>query len=267
VFSSRSGQVTAARDVSFSIAVGETVGLVGESGSGKTTIGRCITGLHEPAGGKIKLNGVELAAQASKRPREIRRQIQIVFQNPQDSLNPRHRILDEIARPARILRGLSPKDAEAEALKLLGQVQLPASVAPRFPTELSGGERQRIAIARALAAEPSLLICDEITSALDVSVQATVLEVLGDLQRELGLSMLFITHDLGVVASIATRALVLESGVVREEGELERVLHDPHDDYTRRLIKAAPRLDTSATSRDPSDSQPVVSVPGRTANE
>jgi peptide/nickel transport system ATP-binding protein len=261
VYRSRSGTVTAARDVSFSIGVGETVGLVGESGSGKTTIGRCIIGLHEPAAGKIRLNGVELAAQAGKRPRDARRLIQIVFQNPQDSLNPRHRILDEIARPAQILRGASRRAAEAEALSLLGQVQLPTSVAQRFPPELSGGERQRIAIARALAAGPSLLICDEITSALDVSVQATVLEVLVNLQTKLGLSMLFISHDLGVVASVASRALVLESGEVREEGELERVLRDPHDEYTRRLINAAPRLRTGIWNRDAGDNPSSERLP------
>ena len=138
-------------------------------------------------------------------------------------------------------------------MSLLGQVQLPASVAQRYPPELSGGERQRIAIARALAAGPSLLICDEITSALDVSVQATVLDVLGELQRELGLSMLFISHDLGVVASVATRALVLESGVVREQGELKQVLGDPQNEYTRRLIAAAPRLSSFDSSQDTDD--------------
>jgi peptide/nickel transport system ATP-binding protein len=242
VHRSRAGDVVAVRDVSFSVAIGETVGLVGESGSGKTTIGRCIAGLHELAAGSIRLDGVELAAQASKRPRGQRRQIQIIFQNPQDSLNPRRQILDEISRAARILRGVSRRTAAAEAMKLLGQVQLPSSVAYRYPAELSGGERQRVAIARALAAGPSLLICDEITSALDVSVQATVLEVLRTLQTELGLSMLFITHDLAVVASMAKRVLVLESGVVREQGDLERVLADPQDEYTRRLIVAAPRL-------------------------
>jgi len=250
VYRSRSGTVTAARDVSFSIAVGETIGLVGESGSGKTTIGRCIIGLHEPTGGKIRLNGVELAAQASKRPRDARQRLQIVFQNPEDSLNPRHRVVDEIARPARILLGLSRRAAEAQAVSLLGQVQLPASVAHRYPPELSGGERQRIAIARALAAGPSLLICDEITSALDVSVQATVLEVLGQLQKDLGLSMLFISHDLGVIASVASRALVLESGEVREQGKLEQVLGDPRNEYTRRLIEAAPRLGTVVSGQD-----------------
>jgi peptide/nickel transport system ATP-binding protein len=248
---SRAGDVVAVRDVSFSVAVGETVGLVGESGSGKTTIGRCIAGLHESAKGSIRLNGVELAAQASKRPRRQRRQIQIVFQNPQDSLNPRRQILDEISRAARILQGMSRRAAEADALNLLDQVQLPSSVAYRYPPELSGGERQRVAIARALAGGPSLLICDEITSALDVSVQATVLEVLRTLQTELGLSMLFISHDLAVVASMATRVLVLESGVVREQGDLERVLADPQDEYTRRLIIAAPRLITNAPDNVP----------------
>lgn len=251
VHRSRAGDVVAVRDVSFSVAVGETVGLVGESGSGKTTIGRCIVGLHEPAAGSIRLNGAELAAQANKRPRGQRRQIQIVFQNPQDSLNPRCQILDEISRAARILRGLGRRDAEAEAVNLLEQVQLPASVAYRYPPELSGGERQRVAIARALAAGPSLLICDEITSALDVSVQATVLEVLRVLQAELELSMLFISHDLAVVASMATRVLVLESGVVREQGDLERVLTAPQDEYTRRLIVAAPRLTTDVPEHVP----------------
>ena len=136
---SRTGDVVAVRDVSFSVAVGETVGLVGESGSGKTTIGRCIAGLHELAAGSIRLNGVELAAQASKRPREQRRQIQIVFQNPQDSLNPRRQILDEISRAARILRGVSRRAAEADALNLLGQVQLPASCRPSlYPAEALG---------------------------------------------------------------------------------------------------------------------------------
>jgi peptide/nickel transport system ATP-binding protein len=251
VHRSRAGDVVAVRDVSLSVAVRETMGLVGESGSGKTTIGRCIAGLHEPTAGSIRLNGVELAAQASKRPRAQRRQIQIVFQNPQDSLNPRRKVLDEISRPARILRGLSRRAAEDDAVELLGQVQLPSSVASRYPGELSGGERQRVAIARALAARPSLLICDEITSALDVSVQATVLEVLRTLQAELGLSMLFISHDLAVVASMATRVLVLESGVVREQGDLERVLTAPQDQYTRRLITAAPRL-----TIDPADLAP-----------
>jgi peptide/nickel transport system ATP-binding protein len=261
VHRSRAGEVVAATEVSFSVAAGEAVALVGESGSGKTTIGRCICGLHRPAAGQILLDGEELAADASGRPREARRRIQIVFQNPYDSLNPRRRVLDEISRPARLLLGLSRAAAEESARSLLERVQLPASVARRFPAELSGGERQRVAIARALSAQPSLLICDEITSALDVSVQATVLEVIAQLQADLGLALVFISHDLGVVASVASRVLVLESGVVREQGSLEAVLDSPTDQYTRRLLEAAPRLDQAAlllrqgaTQRDDAES-------------
>jgi peptide/nickel transport system ATP-binding protein len=234
--------VVAVDDVSFDVARSECVALVGESGSGKTTIARCVAGLHAPANGRILLDGVPLAPRAARRPRSARRRIQIVFQNPNDSLNPRHRVGDAIARPARILRDLSQREANAEAARLLGRVRLPARLAERFPDELSGGERQRVAIARALAAQPDLIVCDEITSALDVSVQAAVLELLAELRRELKLALLFITHDLGVVASIADRVLVLDQGTVCDSGPVERVLRQPQHEYTRRLVAAAPRL-------------------------
>jgi peptide/nickel transport system ATP-binding protein len=234
--------VVAARDVSFQIAHGECVALVGESGSGKTTIARCIAGLHSPAEGRVLLDGVPLAPTAARRPRWARRRIQIVFQNPNDSLNPRHRVGDAIARPARILRGLSTSEASAEVARLLERVRLPPRLAHRFPGELSGGERQRVAIGRALSAQPDLVVCDEITSALDVSVQAAVLELLAELRAELGLALLFITHDLGVVASVADRLLVLESGVVCEQGFVAAVLRQPQHEYTRRLLAAAPRV-------------------------
>jgi peptide/nickel transport system ATP-binding protein len=236
------GAVVAADDVSLSIAAGECVALVGESGSGKTTIARCVAGLHEPAAGRITLDGVPLAARAKARPREARRRVQIVFQNPYDSLNPRHRVGDAISRPAVVLRGLPRHEAEAEVATLLERVRLPARLARRFPGELSGGERQRVAIARALAARPDLVVCDEITSALDVSVQAAVLELLAELRSELGLALLFISHDLGVVASVADRVLVLERGLVVEQGPVERVLARPEHPYTRRLLEAAPRI-------------------------
>ncbi len=232
----------AVRGVSFGIASGECLAIVGESGSGKTTLARCIAGLHSPRTGRVLLAGTPLATSAAKRLREQRRRIQIVFQNPNESLNPRHRIGNAIARPARILRGLSGRQAGNEAARLLGLVRLPLSLAERFPGELSGGERQRVAIARALAAKPDLVICDEITSALDVSVQAAVLELLAELRAELGLALLFITHNLGVVASIADRMLVIESGSIREQGKVASVLSNPQDDYTRRLVAAAPRL-------------------------
>jgi len=238
----RHERVLAVRDVSFTVAPSECVALVGESGSGKTTIARCVAGLHAPTEGRVLLDGAPLAARAARRPRAARRRIQIVFQNPNDSLNPRHRVGDAIARPARILRDLSEREARAEVTRLLERVRLPAGLAERFPGELSGGERQRVAIARALAAQPDLIVCDEITSALDVSVQAAVLELLAELRAELELALLFITHDLGVVASIADRVLVLQDGAVCDSGRVASLLRKPEHEYTRRLVAAAPRL-------------------------
>jgi peptide/nickel transport system ATP-binding protein len=172
----------------------------------------------------------------------VRRRIQIVFQNPFESLNPRHHVGDSIARPLHVLRGLSRHEAETEVGALLERVRLPKRIAKRFPIELSGGERQRVAIARALAPGPDLLICDEVTSALDVSVQAAVLELLQDLQRELRLSMLFITHNLGVVACVADSVLVMDRGELCETGAVSRVLEHPAHEYTRRLLDAAPTM-------------------------
>jgi peptide/nickel transport system ATP-binding protein len=238
----RGETVVAAAHVSLSISGGECVALVGESGSGKTTIARCVAGLHAPTRGQILLDGAALAPLAVGRTREARRRIQIVFQNPYDSLNPRHRVAESIARPVRVLRGLSRRDAEAEVVELLERVRLPSRLAQRFPGELSGGERQRVAIARALAAKPDLVICDEVTSALDVSVQAAVLELLAELRVELGLALLLITHDLGVVASVADRVLVLDCGLVCEQGPVAPLLSHPEHEYTRRLVASAPSL-------------------------
>jgi peptide/nickel transport system ATP-binding protein len=245
----RGGQGRPAVDnVSFEIETGHCVALVGESGSGKTTIGRCIAGLHQPTAGDIRFDGATLAGSARKRPLDQRRRVQIVFQNPYESLNPRHRVAEEIERPLRVLRKLAQAEARREVGALLERVRLPMRVMDRFPGELSGGERQRVAIARALAAKPELLVCDEVTSALDVSVQAAVLELLSELQRELHLSMLFITHNLGVVACVADVVLVLDRGRICESGPVGRVLTDPADDYTRRLLAAAPSLPHGALS-------------------
>jgi len=238
--------VVAASDVSFEVQRGAAVALVGESGSGKTTIARVIAGLHQPRGGRITLGGAELAARAQKRPRELRRRCQIIFQDPYESLNPRRRIVDEIARPARLLRGLSRAEARAEVAALLEQVRLPARLAEHYPGELSGGERQRVAIARALAAQPELLVCDEITSALDVSVQAAVVELLAELRSRLSLSLLFITHNLGVVAAIADYVLILDQGVICEEGPVERVFSQPQSPRAIELLEAAPTLRVAA---------------------
>jgi peptide/nickel transport system ATP-binding protein len=237
------GAPPAVSDVSLSIGAGECVALVGESGSGKSTVARCIAGLHRPSAGQIGFRGEPLATTARARPLEARRRIQIVFQNPYASLNPRQRIDSAVERPLRMLRGCSRAEAAREIGELLDRVRLPRGVAERFPGELSGGERQRVAIARALAARPELLICDEVTSALDVSVQASVLELLQELRRELSLSMLFITHNLGVVACIADSVLVMHDGEVRESGSVAQVLSTPTDSYTRALLDAAPSLE------------------------
>jgi peptide/nickel transport system ATP-binding protein len=229
-------------NVSFAIEPGRCVALVGESGSGKSTVGRCIAGLHVPSAGQILFEGEALAGHARSRPLELRRRIQIVFQNPYESLNPRHRVSASIERPLRVLRRMSRKAAEDAVASLLELVRLPKRMGERFPGELSGGERQRVAIARALAAQPDLLVCDEVTSALDVSVQAAVLELLQALRRDLDLSMLFITHNLGVVASIADSVLVMEQGSICEAGAVDTVLTAPGHDYTRRLLEAAPCL-------------------------
>jgi peptide/nickel transport system ATP-binding protein len=246
VYRTRLGSVTAAHDVSFEVRSGDVLAVVGESGSGKTTLARCIAGLHSPSGGRIRWRGVEVAAKARARPREVRRDIQIVFQNPYESLNPRWPIANQIARPARQLQGLDRAAAKREVAALLESVRLPVRTADRYPAELSGGERQRVAIARALAARPKLIICDEITSALDVSVQAAVLELLLDVRQAHGLSLLFISHDLGVVAAVADDALVLEAGRVKEHRRVIDLLERPQAEYTRELLAAAPALSRRA---------------------
>ena len=241
-FANRGGFTTVVDDISFDVAHDECIALVGESGSGKTTIARCIAGLHVPAGGHLLLDGQRLAPRARKRTRDDCRRIQIIFQNPYDSLNPRQRVEDALMLPARRLRGLSRSEARVEVAAMLERTRLPRAIASRYPPELSGGERQRVAIARALVTRPALLICDEITSALDVSVQAALLDLLGEVRRTFGLATLFITHDLGVVASIADGVIVLERGLIREHGVAGTVFNRPADAYTKQLLEAAPSL-------------------------
>lgn len=237
----RGSTVVAASDVSFSIQRGGCVALVGESGSGKTTIARVIAGLHPTRRGAVYLHGSRLGP-ARRRTALQHRAIQMIFQNPDDALNPRQRIREQIARPARLLRGMSARQANSEADRLIQQVRLPDAVATRYPREISGGERQRVSIARALAANPEIIICDEVTSSLDVSVQAAVLVLLNDLRAELGLGLLLITHDLGVVATIADECLVLSRGVICERGPTTKVLAHPEHPYTQRLLAAVPSV-------------------------
>ncbi|MEU1517547.1 ABC transporter ATP-binding protein [Streptomyces sp. NPDC005811] len=243
---SRREVVTAAKHVSFAIAPGACVALLGESGSGKSTLARAIAGLHPPASGRVLLDGIELPGHARQRTPEQRRRIQMVFQHSAEALNPRRTVEESLTRPAHLLLGQDRSTARTEALSRLDQVRLPHSMAKRYPSELSGGERQRVAIARSLVARPDVLLCDEITSALDVSVQAAVLELLRELRRELGLSMLFITHDLGVVATIADEVLVLQTGDICERGPTASVLREPAHPYTRRLLEAAPTIGNRA---------------------
>jgi peptide/nickel transport system ATP-binding protein len=231
--------------VSLSLAAHECLALVGESGSGKTTIARAIAGLHRGWTGTITLDGTGLQASARSRSRDARRQIQYIFQNPYGSLNPRRTIGQIIAQPLRVFGTASDRDARLRVAEMLERVSLTASYARRYPDQLSGGERQRVAIARALVCDPAVLICDEVTSALDVSVQAAIVELLGSLQRDLGLSMLFITHNLPLVRSIAQRVAVLSQGSIVELGEVGQVLTDPGQPYTRQLLADTPSLETA----------------------
>jgi len=238
----RSKELVAVSDVSFDVARGRTVGLVGESGSGKTTVAMLAMRLVEATGGEARLEGTDLLALTPAQMMAFRRRIQIVFQNPYASLNPRRSIGRTLAEPMRIHR-LGADDAERyqRARKLLERVGLPAEAMERYPHEFSGGQRQRIAIARALAVEPEVLICDEPVSALDVSVQATVLNLLLDLQESLGLAYLFISHDLAVVKYMSDEVLVMRSGEIVERGTPEAIFASPQHEYTRKLLAAVPR--------------------------
>jgi oligopeptide/dipeptide ABC transporter ATP-binding protein len=228
--------------VELSIREGECLALVGESGSGKTTLGRCISGLHVGrATGEIRFGGETIPLDPARRTKDVRRTIQYVFQSPYASLNPRHRIGKSIAMPLEIF-GLGGERPRERVRELLRRVNLDPAYEARYPSQLSGGERQRVAIARALAAEPTVLVCDEITSALDVSTQASILELLGELRREMNLTILFITHHLPLVRAVADRAMIMRDGAVIEQGSAESLLDNPQDVYTRELISSTPVL-------------------------
>ncbi|MDA8292476.1 MAG: ABC transporter ATP-binding protein [Actinomycetota bacterium] len=231
---------TVVRDVSFEIELGETVALVGESGSGKSTIARAIAGLLPRTGGNIRFAGEPLSVGIDGRSRDQLRRVQIVFQNPDASLNPRHTVGRIVGRALRHYFGLGSEEAKVRARRRLADVQLDERLAARFPRDLSGGERQRVALARALGAEPNLLLCDEVLSALDVSVQASMVSLLRDLQQEHHFSMLFISHDLAVVRWLARRVVVLYRGQLCEAGETGRILSSPLHPYTATLLASIP---------------------------
>ncbi len=239
---------TVVHDINIELARQECLALVGESGSGKTTLARSVAGLHSQRGGQITLNGAPLAMSARNRTREHRRMIQYVFQNPYGSLNPRRTIGHIIRQPLEIFGHVKGDAADKKVAEMLDRVALTAAYADRFPDQLSGGERQRVAIARALVCEPSVLVCDEVTSALDVSVQAAIVELLASLQRDLGLSMLFVTHNLPLVRSIAQRVAVMSEGRIVELGSVEQILESPVNPYTRRLLSDTPSLEVALTA-------------------
>ncbi|GAB4070916.1 ABC transporter ATP-binding protein [Ancylobacter sonchi] len=226
------------RQVSLSLRPGETLALVGESGSGKSTLARIVAGLQPSSAGHVLFSGGALPALAQQRSVELRRQIQIVFQNPDASLNHRHRVGQAIQRPLELFFDLSRAERERRVIELLHAVRLPEDYAWRYPAQISGGERQRVALARALAARPRLLLCDEIVSALDVSVQASVLALLGTIKAETGLSLLFITHDLAVARWFADRIAVLYRGELCEVAPVEELFASPRHPYTQALLAA-----------------------------
>ncbi|SKA18022.1 dipeptide ABC transporter ATP-binding protein [Photobacterium toruni] len=244
LFESRREYVQANNDVSFHIAEGETFGLVGESGSGKSTIARVIAGLYPPNSGTVRFEGIDLTAlksEAQRRP--LRRQMQMVFQNPYTSMNPRMRIFDIIAEPIRFHK-LTKNEAQTRQIvnDLLDHVGLGRAAGIKYPHEFSGGQRQRISIARALATRPRLLICDEPTSALDVSVQAQILNLLKDLQDELNLTMLFISHDLPVIRQMCDRIGVMQQGTLLEVAPTEQLFTAPQHQYSQHLISLMPEF-------------------------
>ena len=232
------------QDVSVELHDHRCLALVGESGSGKTTLARCIAGLHPfKIDGPIELRGKPLARDSRSRSRAERQAIQYIFQSPYSSLNPRKTIRQIISQPLEVFFDLSPAEAEDRMVRVLDHVALDASLLSRYPEQLSGGERQRIAIARGLAAEPTVLVCDEVTSWLDVSVQAAIIELLVKLQAETGVSMLFVTHNLALIRSIAQEVAVMNEGRIVEFGLVDSVLDDPQADYTKKLLADTPSLE------------------------
>lgn len=235
----RAKPVEVLHGVSLDVEAGETVGLVGESGSGKTTIGRAVLGLVRPSGGSIRFEGREIGGLQGTARRGLSDQLQVVFQDPYTSLNPSMTIGEILAEPL-IVQGSTGRDARSRVRGLLDQVGLPADSVDRLPREFSGGQRQRVAIARSLAPEPKLIVCDEPVSALDLSTQATVMQLFTEIQRATGVAYLFISHDLSVIRHISHRVAVLYRGDMVETGDAPTVTSTPSHPYTKRLLLAAP---------------------------
>ena len=237
------------QNVNINVPKGRTVAIVGESGSGKSTTARVITGLLPPLNGKIIFEGRRLTPNLSERSKEDLRRIQMVYQSPDTSMNPRHTVRDIIGRPLEFYHNIKGRDNTKQVIKLLKMIELDESFMDRLPSELSGGQKQRICIARALAAEPDLIICDEVTSALDQIVQEGILKLLLRLQKELSISYIFITHDIATVKAISDEVVVMHQGLVVEQGLKSKIFSPPHPDYTSLLLSSVPEMDPKWLTR------------------
>jgi oligopeptide transport system ATP-binding protein len=234
------GQIRAVDGVSFTVAAGETLGLVGESGSGKSTLGRAVLQLVKPTSGSVRFEGHEIAGLSRRAMRPLRRDMQMVFQDPYASLNPRKRIGQIVGEPLRLQGVARGGELRRQVQGLLERVGLAPEHYDRFPHEFSGGQRQRIGIARAIALRPKLIVADEPVSALDVSIRAQIVNLLADLQQELGLTYVFVAHDIGIVRHVSDRIAVMHEGKIVEEGPADRVCEQPRDAYTKQLLAAVP---------------------------
>ncbi len=244
------GHFKAVDGVSFDVGRGETLGLVGESGCGKTTVGRSILRLIPPTAGEVRFDGADVLSAGPQQLRALRRQMQIIFQDPGGSLNPRMRIAAILGEPLRVHGLVADKATLRQRVEeLLERCGMPRQAADRYPHEFSGGQRQRIGIARALALNPRFIVCDEPTSALDVSIQAQIINLLTDLQRDLGLSYLFISHDMAVIQHVCRRIAVMYKGKIVEAGDRDQILGNPQHPYTQSLLSAVPTPDPARRRR------------------